>query len=101
MVQSVTPTTGRKGSVGIKKLGSKLATYHVALVSNEDHLSVIPRIRFDLCTPERDIDSFCLYRTRHVVKWRHLVVTFSVEEFSSISQIKSFLLQCSELGSFS
>ena len=28
------------------------------------------------------------------------MVTFSVEEFSSISQIKSFLLQCSELGKF-
>ena len=26
------------------------------------------------------------------------MVTFSIEEFSSISQIKSFLLQCSELA---
>ena len=34
------------------------------------------------------IDSFCLQRTRLVVKWRHLVVTFSVEQFSNISQIK-------------
>ena len=40
----------------------------------------------------------CLQRTRLVVKWRHLVITFSVEEFYSISQIKSFLLQCSELA---
>ena len=30
------------------------------------------------------IDCFCLYRTRLEVKWRHLVVTLSVEEFSSI-----------------
>ena len=44
------------------------------------------------------IDSFCLWRTRLVVKWRHLVVTFSVEEFSSILQLKSFSLQCSELA---
>ena len=32
----------------------------------------------------------CLKRTRLVVKWRHLVVTFSVEELFSIAQIKSF-----------
>ena len=44
------------------------------------------------------IDSFCLQRTRLVVQWRNLVVTFSVESFSSILQIKSFLLQCSELA---
>ena len=29
----------------------------------------------------------CLKRNRLVVKWRHLVVTFSVEEFSSIAQL--------------
>ena len=39
-----------------------------------------------------NIDSFCLLRTRLIVHWRHLVITFSVEEFSSISQIKGFLL---------
>ena len=44
-----------------------------------------------------NIDSFCLQRTRLIIQQRHLVVTFSVEEFSSISQIKSFLLQCIEL----
>ena len=42
------------------------------------------------------LDRFCLKRTRLVVKWRHLVVTFSIKEFSSISQIKCFLLQCSD-----
>ena len=33
-----------------------------------------------------------------LIKWRHLVVTFSIEEFSSISHIKSLLLQCNELA---
>ena len=36
------------------------------------------------------IDSFCFYRARLIVKWRHLVVTFPLEEFSSIARI--FLL---------
>ena len=35
-------------------------------------------------------NSFCLHRTRLKVKWRLLVVTFSIEEFSGISQIKRF-----------
>ena len=43
-------------------------------------------------------DSFCLSRPILIVMYRHLVVTFSIEEFSSLSQIKSFLLQCSELA---
>ena len=44
------------------------------------------------------VDSFCLYITILIVKWRHLVVTFSVGEFSSISLIKSFLLHSNVLA---
>ena len=40
-----------------------------------------------------DMESLCLYKTRLVLMWRHLEVTFSLEEFDSISLIKSFMLQ--------
>ena len=41
------------------------------------------------------IDIFCLGRTGLVVKWSG---HFSIDEFSGNSQIKRFLLQCSELA---
>ena len=42
--------------------------------------------------------AFAYNINRLIVKWRHLVVTFSIEEFSIISENKSFLLQCSDLA---
>ena len=43
-------------------------------------------------------DNFSLQRTRHVVKQRHLVVTFPIKEFFSIAFIKSVFLHCNELA---
>lgn len=44
------------------------------------------------------IDSFCFYRTWVVVRWRHLVVTSSIEEFFCNSWIWKFLHQCNQIA---
>ena len=44
------------------------------------------------------LDSFCLNRTWLIVKWRHLVVTFSLEELSSNLQVQRFILHYNELA---
>ena len=80
---------------------SRVKVFAEAVVEAEERsLATLnhPEIDTGYFNPINTIDSFCLHRPRLVVKWRHLVVTFCVEEFSSVSQIKYFLLQYSELA---